>query len=322
MLDPESVVKEAGGIGVPSFSVILKRPWGSVPERCWAPTRSRRSSPFSCVDLFGHRVRADDRRVELAVAHGLVAAGARAVGLRARGVIRAGDEVRRRRGRTGTRPRRRVRVPDVGLRGLGRVAAHAVADVLREDDVREVVDRPVVPDDDVRRPGLHARQVRAAVDLVDHHLEVDRVSGVRVDRLRLVAGHAELDVLPRAAVRGERSRGSCCTPRSSTCPRCRVTVRAVGTKVVLDVVVVVLADDVVGVARRVDREGRRLRAVEALGQHRLELVDRVADRHVGPRATRVGRGLRRLDAVSGPSGRASCTRCSAGNPGPTTPAPG
>src|SRR5262245_14126252 len=80
---------------------------------------------------------------------------------------------------------RREGVPDERLRRLGRVAAYAIADVLREDDVREVVDRLVVADDDVVGPRLDARQKLAPVDLVDHDLEVDRVAGIGIRRLRL-----------------------------------------------------------------------------------------------------------------------------------------
>jgi hypothetical protein len=83
------------------------------------------------------------------------------------------------------------------------MATHAVADVLRENDVREVVDRLLVADDDVVRPGLHARQVLAAMDLVDHDLHVHGQARVGINGLRLVARHAQLDVLARAAMRGQ-----------------------------------------------------------------------------------------------------------------------
>ena len=69
--------------------------------------------------------------------------------------------------------------------------------------MRVVVDRLTEADDLVRGSGLHAGQVGAHVDLVDHHLHVHRVAGVGIHRLLAVAGDAQLDRLAAAAVQGE-----------------------------------------------------------------------------------------------------------------------
>jgi len=88
--------------------------------------------------------------------------------------------------------RRRVdRVaPVAGLRCVGValfVAGRAVALVLRVHDVMKsanVLPKPKMP---LETAGLDARQRLARVNLVDHHLKVDRVAGLRVERIRLVA---------------------------------------------------------------------------------------------------------------------------------------
>ena len=53
--------------------------------------------------------------------------------------------------------------------------------------------------------GRDARKVLAAVDLVHHHLEVERIAGVGVDRLVGVAELAEAHLAPPAAVELQRS---------------------------------------------------------------------------------------------------------------------
>ena len=84
------------------------------------------------------------------------------------------------------------------------MARRAPRDVLREHDAGEVVDRLRVADDLVRGPADHARQARAAVDLVNHHLEVDGVAGIRIARLGLVAQDALGRLGPSPAVGIER----------------------------------------------------------------------------------------------------------------------
>ncbi len=88
---------------------------------------------------------------------------------------------------------RRVRIALV-------VAGLAVADVLREHDVREIHLAAAVADDEVA-----VGEADTHVDLVDHLLHVHRaapglVDGVAVDRIRVVAGDAVVDVAPVAAV--------------------------------------------------------------------------------------------------------------------------
>ena len=83
---------------------------------------------------------------------------------------------------------RRLRDPVDRVRGrlvAFVMAVAAIADVLREHDVRVV--RAL---DDVAAAGLDARQVRAVVNLVHHHLEVDGVTAVGVRGAGVVAGHA------------------------------------------------------------------------------------------------------------------------------------
>ena len=80
------------------------------------------------------------------------------------------------------------------------MAGRAVAHVLWEHDVRVVDHSAAVTHDEVA-----VRQVLAIVNLVDHRLHVDRaapglVDGVAVDRVRVVAGHAVVDVGTRAAM--------------------------------------------------------------------------------------------------------------------------
>src|SRR5258708_35796820 len=75
-----------------------------------------------------------------------------------------------------------------------------------EADGREVTDRVQGPEDLIGSPGLNAGQILAAVDLVNHHLEIERVAGGGVARLRTVTEDAQLYVLARSAMRREGSR--------------------------------------------------------------------------------------------------------------------
>ena len=148
-------------------------------------------------------------------------------------------------------------------------------------------------DDLVGRSRLHAREVLALVDLVDHDLEVDRVARVRIGRLGRVAEDAELDVLPRAAVRGERVVARVACRLVDHVPGLRHRRRRSGTKSCSTLAIVVLVLDVGHVAGRVDAEGGRGRDVVA-GRNRLaELVRRVAEVDVGEGPARVRAGLRR-----------------------------
>ena len=60
-------------------------------------------------------------------------------------------------------------------------------------------------------------------------LKSDRVAGVRIGGLRRVAEHAELHVLPRAAVRGQRVVARVAGRRVDHVPAC-VTAAPFGTK--------------------------------------------------------------------------------------------
>src|SRR5690606_17983938 len=95
------------------------------------------------------------------------------------------------------------------------VAFRAVPVVLREYDSRIIMDRVVEPDYVVGAPGLDARKHLAHVNLVDHYVKADVVSGfgvylvygvarLGVDYLAGMARDAERDVPPRAAVECER----------------------------------------------------------------------------------------------------------------------
>src|SRR5262249_10755842 len=54
------------------------------------------------------------------------------------------------------------------------------------------------------RARVHAREVRAAVEAVDHLLELDRVAGIRIDHAGRVAELAEVHLASATAVRLER----------------------------------------------------------------------------------------------------------------------
>ncbi len=71
----------------------------------------------------------------------------------------------------------------------------AILDVLRPFDIGEVVDTVTVTDDHVTIP--------ASVNVVDQRLHVDGIHGVAIDRRRVVADYAILDVRARAAMKLE-----------------------------------------------------------------------------------------------------------------------
>ena len=160
------------------------------------------------------RVAADDRDVELVARLRQMAAGAAAVGrLRAATVVRAAREVDVVVARAARRARRIGR-EGVTLRGI-RVAGLAVPDVARKRDVGEVELGLPEADDPIRGASLDAREVLAAVDLVNHLREPDRAARVRIDLRRRLAGRevgdlrrvtrdAQPHVAPRAAMRFER----------------------------------------------------------------------------------------------------------------------
>ena len=59
-------------------------------------------------------------------------------------------------------------------------------------------------DDDVRGSLLHAGQVLSHMDLVDHHLHVNAVAGIRIDILRRVVAHdAQLDFGTGSAMKSQ-----------------------------------------------------------------------------------------------------------------------
>ncbi len=148
-----------------------------------------------------------------------------------------------------------------------------------------------VADDLVGGPGLHAGQVGAGVDLVDHHLHVDRVAGVGVPGLLVVAEHAELDIAPAAAVQGELLVAAVAGGVEHSLPGVRDGA-AVGHEVVLDVVVLSCFHLRFGeVAARVDAEGMGDRHVVAFRQLGAEGVARPSDREILAAAARVGRRL-------------------------------
>ena len=96
------------------------------------------------------------------------------------------------------RDRGRVRRVRVAVRAL--VAGVAVPDVLREADHRVVVHAPAEADDPVGPAGDHARQIVAAVDLVDHQRHLEVLARVRIHELPRMAGDAGVHFDPRAAV--------------------------------------------------------------------------------------------------------------------------
>ena len=162
------------------------------------------------------------------------------------------------------------------------VAVRAVANVLREADGGEIVDRLAEADDLVRRPGHDAREVRAVVDLVDHHLEVDGVAAVGIGGLRLVAyGRRASRPGARRRVRESGSWQLLQLAAWLILSHLSVTRLPVRPEVVFDVGVVVLARSAGEVARGVDAEGVGLGLVEARRQHRAEGVRRVAGLEVG-----------------------------------------
>ena len=257
--------------------------------------------PASWADFVGNGVCARDRSVELRLALGKVAAGARrVVGLGARDVVVAGDPV----DVVVAGPARgpgRVAVPDIRLGNdlpgwIGRhVARGAVADVLWVGHGREVGSPPAA-DDHVRVAGLHAGKVLAHVNLVDHHLHVDGVAGVGVDRLRVVvAEHAHPRVLPAGlAVRRERVVALVAGRKRGRVPLVGHRL-AVGAEVVRDVDRIDLVDlDRVGERDRpgaVDPQRVGLGHVVSAREHSAKRVGALADRGVCPLAVRVGRGL-------------------------------
>jgi hypothetical protein len=67
------------------------------------------------------------------------------------------------------------------------VANGAVAYIGREYDSREIVDRLAESDDLIGVAGYHAGETGAPMDLVNEHLHVHGVAGIRIGSLRLVA---------------------------------------------------------------------------------------------------------------------------------------
>ena len=82
------------------------------------------------------------------------------------------------------------------------------ARVLKLDSESHIADDPVTDAQCRRGIGaarrLDARQRVAGVDLVDHHLHVERIAAVGIDGAGVVAHHAVLHFDARAAVRGQR----------------------------------------------------------------------------------------------------------------------
>ena len=88
--------------------------------------------------------------------------------------------------------------------GIVRVAGLAVSDVLRKHDRGEVTDRRLVSHDLIRNPVSDGGQRGPTMDLVDHHLHIERVARVRISRLRVVAEDAERRLAAGPAMLGER----------------------------------------------------------------------------------------------------------------------
>ena len=173
----------------------------------------------------GHRVGSLHRGVPVVAAHRLVARGALAVvGLGSGRVILAGGEVDVVVTGLAGRPAGE-RVPGGRLRRRSGMAGGAVANVPWEGDFGEVRLFPEL----VGGAGLDAREVLAHVDLVDQDLEVRGLAVVRIDRLGLVAEDAELHVVARTAVRGQRVVASVAGGVRELVPD-RVGVEPLGTK--------------------------------------------------------------------------------------------
>src|SRR5581483_1036460 len=115
--------------------------------------------------------------------------------------------------------RARYRGEIAGLRGLGitgvvaggtealpgagdrRVVVTGIG--LRIGDRGEVRNGVLVAEYIVMPARHDARQVRPHVDLVEHHLEVERIAAGRIDGTRVVADHAVLHFRARAAMESE-----------------------------------------------------------------------------------------------------------------------
>ncbi len=103
--------------------------------------------------------------------------------------------------------RRRSQIPGVAVRRLFGfdVAGRAVGQRLRMSHVTVVVHGAAVAVDHVRqRIAGDVHTALAHVDGVGHIGHVERLARILIDRIRVVAGHAVLDRLPRSAVQGER----------------------------------------------------------------------------------------------------------------------
>ena len=98
---------------------------------------------------------------------------------------------------------REARLPVVAVRTT-LMTRRAVLHGLRERHVGIVVVVPRVPHDVIGRAGLHARQILAAVDLVDHLLEVDAVPRLGILHALRMAGDAQAEIAPASAVNCER----------------------------------------------------------------------------------------------------------------------
>ncbi len=101
---------------------------------------------------------------------------------------------------TGRRLRYRLVILAIGT---ARVARLAVANVLRP--LREAIIVHALPktDDPVGLAGFYARQIRAIVQAMNQHAEINSVPRLRIDRLVGMARDTQPHLLPRSAVKGE-----------------------------------------------------------------------------------------------------------------------
>ena len=131
-------------------------------------------------------------------------------GLRSSGVVGAGGEIHVVMAGAACRGAG-VGEPHVGLRRavLGIVASLAAPRVRRVDHRRPVAHR-VLANHLIRLSALDAGKLTAHVDLVDEDFHVQRIAGVRVGRLRLMAHDAKIDRSARPAMGGQSVGASGC----------------------------------------------------------------------------------------------------------------
>ena len=75
----------------------------------------------------------------------------------------------------------------LGRLGVLLMARFTAADVGRIYHRRPIGDCALEPNDLIRVSGLHTRKLRTHMDLVNHYFKIDRIPGIRIERLGLMA---------------------------------------------------------------------------------------------------------------------------------------